>query len=99
VAENDPHGDPAGAHIPPEPADSTGSAAFRRQVAAIAEDRGLAANQVAGAEQLENIPDVTPTAFAAIAGIVDRLCDTDARLSEDATRNATAMERNDTDDG
>lgn len=69
-------------------------AAFRRQLEAIADDRGLAPREVMETGQLANMPDVTPTAFAAIAGIVDCLVDADLR----GTADAEATERNGTDD-
>ena len=95
VAEDDPHAETNVREAVAAPSDLTGMAAFRRQVEAIADDRGLAAQQVAGTRQLENMPDVTPTAFGAITGIVDCLLDADLRMTD----GAGTTERNDADDG
>lgn len=66
----------AAASVPAPPA---GAAALRRQLDAMAAERGLDRAQVAGGGELSNMPAVTPTAFTAIAGILDLLMDADAR--------------------
>ncbi len=60
-----------------EPA--TGATALQRQLDGIAAERGLDRAQVTTGAPLGNMPGVTPTAFAAIAGILDVLIDADGR--------------------
>lgn len=70
------------------PVPMAGETALQRQVDAIAAERGLARGQVTAGQQLANMPAVTPTAFAAVAGILDILIDADARAGteeEDGT--------------
>lgn len=95
MAQHDPNADESGGGALPATGDLTGTAAFHRQVDAIAEDRGLAPQQVGGAGHLANMPAVTPAAFVALAGIFDCLLDADLKTMD----GAPTTERDETDDG
>lgn len=95
MAHDDPTAEESAGTSLPAAEDLTGTAAFHRQVDAIAEDRGLAPQQVGGPAHLANMPDVTPAAFVALAGIVDCLLDADLRTTDGARTTG----RDETDDG
>jgi hypothetical protein len=64
----------------PDPEDARPStAALRRQVEAIAAERGLDGAQVVAARDMSAMPGVPPLGFAAIAAIFDCLFEADAR--------------------
>lgn len=75
-----------------------GEASLRRQIAAIADERGLDPPQVIGAETMKAMPAVPPLAFAAITAIFDCLFEADGREAA-AAQDEDDMEPGDSHDG
>jgi hypothetical protein len=77
--------DDTAAPVGPGPTDARPSAAaLRRQVEAIATERGLEGPQVIATRDMSAMPGVPPLAFAAVAAIFDCLFEADARQRDAA---------------